>query len=186
MDNRIAELREERGWSQMRLAEELGTTQATVSRLENGQGLTGEWMRRLATVFDVHPIDLLTTAVAAEVQDDVELYQPEAEETVVIAMHKRGLYTYKVKRAVVDEAGVKSGSVIVVDTQPTAVAAVKSGDVVIARVRTRSGESSGLVLRRFLAPNLLTTHRTKGRDVSMKLSDPEFEIDIVGVMDPSQ
>lgn len=52
--NRIRELREKAGLSAERLADRVGTTQATISRLETGaRRLTVSWMRRIADALQV-------------------------------------------------------------------------------------------------------------------------------------
>lgn len=59
-ENRIAELRQARGWSQEELASRIGCTKSQLSRLENGQrGLSREWQGRLSAALDVAPEDLL-------------------------------------------------------------------------------------------------------------------------------
>ena len=58
---RLRALREERGWSQLRLADEAGVRQATVSLLESGKvrRLDTEVLDRLAAALKVTPLDLL-------------------------------------------------------------------------------------------------------------------------------
>lgn len=58
--NRIRELRLAKGWSQDRLAEEVGCSKMQISGLERGKPkLDLEWMRRLAVPLGVTPADLL-------------------------------------------------------------------------------------------------------------------------------
>lgn len=58
--NRIREFREQKGYKAEELAQIVGTTQASISRLEQGrQALTVEWLYRLAPVLGVRPADLL-------------------------------------------------------------------------------------------------------------------------------
>lgn len=60
--NRIAELRQARGWSQEDLARHAGTTNQQIGRLESGaRRLTVDWMERLARPLGVTPQDLLPT-----------------------------------------------------------------------------------------------------------------------------
>jgi transcriptional regulator with XRE-family HTH domain len=58
---RLRALREERGWSQLRLADEAGVRQATISLLESGKvrRLDTEVLDRLAAALRVTPLDLL-------------------------------------------------------------------------------------------------------------------------------
>ncbi|WP_440512752.1 helix-turn-helix domain-containing protein [Sphingopyxis terrae] len=58
--NRIRELRLAKGWSQQRLADEVGCSKMQVSGLERGKPkLDQDWMRRLAGPLGVTPADLL-------------------------------------------------------------------------------------------------------------------------------
>jgi transcriptional regulator with XRE-family HTH domain len=58
--NRMRELRTAYGWSTQELANRVGTTHATISRLESGkQQLTQEWILRFAQVFGVRAGDII-------------------------------------------------------------------------------------------------------------------------------
>lgn len=58
--NRIQELREAKGWSQMELAAAVGTTGQQIGRLESGKReLTISWMQRLAPALGVEIPELL-------------------------------------------------------------------------------------------------------------------------------
>jgi transcriptional regulator with XRE-family HTH domain len=60
LDYRLRELRVAAGLSVADLAERVGTTSATVSRLERGsRGLTLGWMRRFALAIGVRATDLI-------------------------------------------------------------------------------------------------------------------------------
>jgi transcriptional regulator with XRE-family HTH domain len=58
---RLRALREERGWSQLRLADEAGVRQATISLLESGKvrRLDTDVLDRLAAALRVTPLELL-------------------------------------------------------------------------------------------------------------------------------
>jgi transcriptional regulator with XRE-family HTH domain len=183
MSNRIAYWRTKRGWTQEELADEVKSTQPTIFRLERGESeLTVKWMNRLAKALGVNPIDLLSTALVAEVQDDVEVHDKGTDPSIMAAIKARGLHTYRVLTNVVDTVGLVPGAVVVVDTTQATVQGLRCGNVVIARIKVKETGQTACVLRRFLYPNLLTTHRLAGRDVSLKLGDPDFEIEILGVV----
>ena len=58
--NRIRELREARGLSQAELARRVNADPTTLNKLEHGKrGLDQDWMRRIASVLEVTPADLL-------------------------------------------------------------------------------------------------------------------------------
>ena len=69
--NRIRELRQKRGLTGQRLAEMVGTTQVTISRLETGQRkLTQDWMRRIAKALDCSPADLITAPLIDDFREE--------------------------------------------------------------------------------------------------------------------
>ena len=60
MTNLIRQVRLFKGLTQAQLAEKVGTTAATVSRLEQDEmRVSTEWLERFAVALDVHPSDLL-------------------------------------------------------------------------------------------------------------------------------
>lgn len=66
--NRIRHYRKRRGLTLAQVAEQLGTTPQTVSRLETeAMTLSMEWLRRFADIFDVHVADLLETPEDREI-----------------------------------------------------------------------------------------------------------------------
>ncbi len=76
--NRIKELREKHDWTQERLAEEVKTTHATISRIENGRRkLDSVWIAKFAKVFKCKPADLFEGAPSAdpEIEQLVALYR---------------------------------------------------------------------------------------------------------------
>lgn len=59
--NRIYELRRAKGWSQLELAEIVGCSKMHISGLERGKReLSLDWMRRLASAFNVTAVDILS------------------------------------------------------------------------------------------------------------------------------
>ena len=59
-NNRIKILRKAHGMTQVELAEKLGVAQGTVQKLENDQiEFSTNWMRKIATVLEVEPYELL-------------------------------------------------------------------------------------------------------------------------------
>src|SRR5262245_31229052 len=98
--NRIAELRDERGWSQDDLAERLEavtglkTTAAQIGKLERSERqLTIKWIMSLSKTFEVEPIDLVDLAAMAGTTNDLEPQDGGAHAT---ALAQRGLRYYNV------------------------------------------------------------------------------------------
>lgn len=60
MTNRLKELRNRRGWTLQEVADKLGTTHTTVSRLESGKrGLDSEWIEKFAALYEVTQGEIL-------------------------------------------------------------------------------------------------------------------------------
>ena len=68
MRNRIRHYRKRRGLTLAQVADLLGTTPQTVSRLETeAMTLSMDWLRRFADIFDVHVADLLESPEEREI-----------------------------------------------------------------------------------------------------------------------
>ncbi len=99
--NRIGELRAQRRISQQDLAEQIGTSNQQISRLETGKGnLTQEWMRKIADALGVSPADLLPEEERASskppppANDEVRFagtYMPSQDSIPVYASAEAGL-----------------------------------------------------------------------------------------------
>ncbi|HSV28777.1 MAG TPA: helix-turn-helix transcriptional regulator [Candidatus Omnitrophota bacterium] len=83
MQNRIREIRQDRGLSQEQLADKVGTTKAQISKLEKSQRrLTDQWMRRLAVALECHPGELFAdtpVGITPEEQAILDLYRGLSE-----------------------------------------------------------------------------------------------------------
>lgn len=183
LPNRIKYWRKVRGLTQAGLAERLGTTQATIARLEVGdQGLTVEIMQSVAEALEVQPADLLPLAVVSEIRDDVEEHQAALEPALAAAMAGKGLVAYRIKRDVLSGvSGLDAGSLFLGDQSEAAAHGLRDGDVVVARVECPREGTAGTVLRQYLSGGLLTTNR-RGRNTSIHMADEEFVIHILAVM----
>lgn len=180
--HRITELREARGWNQAELGRKVGTSGQQIGRLEDGtRRLTLEWVERIAEALGVTPQEVLSSAPSQEEEDDVAPPPQSLYGTVMAALTKRGLKLFKVASDAVSEAGVGIGDVITVDESETAVAAVKTGDLVVCSINGSGGDERRSILRQFVAPRLLVTNR-KGYNVALTMDDPTCHPAIVGVV----
>ena len=166
--NRIAELREERAWSQEDLAERLEsvagfkTTGAQIGKLERRERqLTIKWIMALSKTFEVEPIDLVDLAAMAGTTNDVE---PQEGGPHATALAQRGLRYYNVVSDVCAEGGYPKGKVILVDETGPAISKRQSGDFLIIETKANKTESL-LLLRIYVAPGLLVTNKTTGNTV---------------------
>ncbi len=58
----IKKLRRQRGWSQMELAEQIGTDSGNISRMERGQNFRLDFMMSIAKAFNLRPSEFLNLA----------------------------------------------------------------------------------------------------------------------------
>lgn len=183
--NRIRELREASRISSYELAERVGTTQSQISRLETGERrLTEDWMRRIARALNVAPSDLIATATMAEFNEDIEPYRHAERPESDIALQRLGLAFFRVTSDVVELAGIHAGRVILIDMRPAAVAAVRTGDIVVAQVYAKADLlTARTVVRQFVAPSLLTTNR-RGNNMAIQMDGLDYEAAIKGVWIP--
>jgi transcriptional regulator with XRE-family HTH domain len=175
--NRIRELREQRGLTGEQLAERVGTTQGQIHKLESGKRrLTVEWMQRIAKALNVRPIDLIQTALAAGLQDDIEPLDP-AGNALLKAIASRGLKFYAVISDAMARRGYAIGDAILVDG--TQVDAIPDGATVVVRLSAEG--LSAFCLRQFAAPTLLLTNRPSQNEL-VDMEDTPLEVELVGVV----
>jgi hypothetical protein len=174
--NRIRERRKQLGWSSDRLAAALGTTGATVRRLEIGETkLTVEWMQRLAKIMECSTSDLIASAILAGASDDVEPAEIEMQ-GLARAISQRGLTVYRVIGDSVSEAGVRLGDIITVDESAASLAALDTGDIVLVEFH----DPYVLALRVYVKPGLLITNR-QGTNLAVRTDDRSVRSVIRGV-----
>jgi HTH-type transcriptional regulator/antitoxin HipB len=66
----VIRLRKENGWTQQQLAERLGTTQSVISRIENMENVSVEYLGRIARTFGRRlKIEMVDEEAAAAVTD---------------------------------------------------------------------------------------------------------------------
>lgn len=179
--NRIRELREQRGLSAEKLAALVGTTQAQISRLENGQRrLTVDWMNRIASALGIKPQDLIAPAPVANFANDAELIS-SSDPLLTAAMSGSQRKIYKVLTAALERKGLEVDDRIIVDQSPVAVAAVKDGDLVVALAYDIADLGTPkLVLRQYLAPGVLVPN-SRSTEFST-LDTIKHSAEIVGII----
>lgn len=79
----LADWRKDRGWTQQRLADQLGMTKASISRIENGlQGVNDEFLEAVALALNTTPSDLIRRRPSDPEGIDVTGLRPEQVEAV--------------------------------------------------------------------------------------------------------
>ena len=137
-------------------------------------------MRKIATALGVEPAELLESAALASIKNEI---RPVGNVARVVTARLR---TYKVLVGSMTDAGLKVGATFIADHGEGTVAAVKTGDLIVAEMWSRATPKATrcLAIRVFIAPDLLVTHRP-GMNLALKLSDLAVQSEIVAVIDPN-
>lgn len=176
--NRIREIREALGLTVDQLASEVGTSGATISRLETGERrLTVDWMQKIAQALKVSPSELIANAVLAELAPDIEPAVIDALGKAAIAAAKHGVKFYRVIGNSVERTGIAPGEMIAVDHIEDATDSASNEDVLVVAI----GDAGTLVLRQFLAPDLLVTNRD-GANVVISTGDRTVKARVMGIV----
>lgn len=173
-----------KGWSREDLAAASNTTATQIGRLETGtRRLTEDWMRVLASALGVQPADLLVSAALATIRHEIEPAQPTGLANVARALSSRSMKLYRVLENSLEDAGIRAGHVFLADEAPDVGQRIKTGDVVVCRLKKRGSDTSALAIRMFVAPDMLVTNRN-GNNIAIKLNDLSIDATIVGVVVP--
>jgi len=175
--NRIREIREAAGLSVDEVAERAGTSGTQIRRLETGtRRLTVDWMQRLAEALECSPADLIATALIAGAENEVEPADMHIG-SLATAIARKGLKLYRVTGGAVTEAGIQPGDLVAVDENPSVIAAVQTGDIVLVKISA----PPMLVLRQYMRPGLIITNRL-GANIAIRLDDRSVHLSVVGVL----
>lgn len=184
VQHRIREIRESKGLSMAQVAEKIGTTQASVSRIETGQReLTEGWMRSIAKALEVDPIDLIEMAAFVDLRDEVAATELAVPGPISGLLNSREIEFLHLVASNVSLAGYERGADVAFVCSGDVPTRVKTGDIVLVRVRRRSDGTTVRIVRQFIAPSSLATNRA-GRNVIINLDEPRFEIEILGIAEP--
>lgn len=95
--NRIREIRESKGLTEAALADLVGTSQATIHRLETGERkLTEDWMRAIAKALEVTPADLISAPTLQDFREETKPYDPVGDPRLKFALTQRALAFYTI------------------------------------------------------------------------------------------
>lgn len=165
--NRIKELRSRAGLSASALAQRVGSTQGTISRIENGtRGLSVPFAERIASALgtDVQSVLGITAEKRTEgspptpgLTEEAEAYTPGAGEVRIVPPKGTNIVPWRVKSGSLDLVDVLPGDVVYVDVSQEAVEALKPLAKVVAQRFLEDG-SAVSVLRQYLPPSLLVTN----------------------------
>ncbi len=155
---RIRQLRLERGLSLAELAQRIGVSQGHLSRVEAGlRGLRYNKMELLARTLGVPVGEMLTSQVLGYVAD-LAFYTPPKGSVLEKALSSSTQKVFKARSDVLSELGITEGDPVIAEMAGVTKEELKSCDAVVAEI-TPHGEDGGvLLLRQYIAPNLLVTN----------------------------
>lgn len=161
MKNRIKELRDARKMSLEELATAIGdsTTASTIHKLETGaMKLTTEWIEKIGRGLGIDPIEVIDDRIQpAGFAENVTRYTPQDAPAAVASRQMRPHHArYVVSSNALDELGIMRGDVVECDERPETIAAVATGDIVIANID--DGVHASTVMRMFVEPAMLITN----------------------------
>jgi len=178
MTNRIDEIRG--GTSYRAIAETINnstgveTSASTISKLAKGDmQLTEKWLRMLADALGCTPGEILephqNLAMPTEHPSDVALCNLPENSPLAGLVVQSGRQLYKIKTTAMDELRLQPGDLILVDTAPSALANLRTGDVVVADWKQPGNTTQ--VLRQFIEPRLLTTNARSDNAAPINMAD---------------
>jgi len=177
-DNRIKEHREAKGVKQDGLAAMIGLSKSAVSRIENGETkLDLGTARRIATALNVGLEEILGIDRAqAGMQEEAAAYVAnDGDPLSRLEEPSRHRFLYVAKSDCLDEIGIRSGDVLLVDASPEVLRApLKPLAVVIAQIYDPGEFLQAItVMRQFVPPAMLNTNSRKDNlePVNMRARD---------------
>ncbi len=159
-------------------------------------------MTRISKALNCAPADLMLAVTLADIEDDELAPFISDAGAAGAAMAAKGLAFYKIATDNLEQI-LAPGSIILVDMSEAAIAAIRTGDIVIAFLQELPRPAPRLrsvppieeppqgapivrtVVRQFIAPNLLITNR-QGNNVVVGMVNDSFEVHIRGVMVPEK
>jgi transcriptional regulator with XRE-family HTH domain len=170
MQNRIAELRNAKGWSLRELAARVNSSVGTVHGLEKGDTrMNTDWIEKFSSVFEVSAAEFLGLEPGkfTVLAEDVSPWQG-ADSTIQLGNSQR---LYEVKTSALDQVGIWPGVILVVDVSPAEMTKISTGDAVLAQIH--QGSEATMLLRQFIEPSILITNSSveNSRVINLRKED---------------
>ncbi len=185
MENRIREIRAQRGFTVQQLAERLGCSYQQVTRLERGQRrLSQEWMERIATALSCRPAALIEKEPPEGLEETLIPFHAEPEHTrahpsivkVEDTFYLRGetpfsekLYALEVRDNSLNLSGILAGDIVISELD----APCRINDIVV--VQHYTDNDARTILRRYEPPMLLP-HATETGYTNFRADDGNIRI----------
>ncbi len=175
-DNRIKQLRLERGLSLQQLAEKIGVSESHLSRVEAGlRGLHLSKIEALANTLGLTVGEVLSNELMGYLPD-LEPYTPPKGSAIEKALTSSTQKMFKVLTGVMSELEITRGDPIIADLKP--LKTLKTGEVVVARLYPKGSKEGVLLLREYISPNLLITNSLEQNALPIHML--KLKVEIIG------
>jgi transcriptional regulator with XRE-family HTH domain len=175
-DNRIKQLRLDRGLSLQQLAEKIGVSESHLSRVEAGlRGLHLSKIEALANVLGLTVGEVLSNELMGYLPD-LEPYTPPKGSAIEKALTSSTQKMFKVLTGVMSELEIARGDPIIADLKP--LKTLKTGEVVVARLYPKGSKDGVLLLREYISPNLLITNSLEQNALPIHML--KLKVEIIG------
>ena len=177
-ENRIKQLRLERGLSMSQLAERIGISESHLSRVEAGlRGMHLSKIEALANTLGLTVGEVLTSELMGYMPD-LGPYTPPKGSAIEKALTSSTQKMFKVLTGVMSELEITRGDPIIAEMKPVPLKALKMGDVVVARLFPKGSKDGVLLLRQYITPNLLITNSLEQNTLPLHML--KLNIEIIG------
>ncbi|MDX2265405.1 MAG: helix-turn-helix transcriptional regulator [Hyphomicrobiales bacterium] len=158
-DNRLRQIRKDRGVTLEKLAETTGLSVTYLSRVETGKrGITLEGLEKVAQALSVSVNDIIPAGVLG-MAEDAQPFLPPKGSPLARTLAGTHQALYRIKSDVLSELGIRAGELHVVDYSSEAIASVKAGDAVIVQLYDdKNLTAAKTIVRQFVPPKLLISN----------------------------
>jgi DNA-binding Xre family transcriptional regulator len=170
----------EKGLTMSELAAKVGLSESHLSRVEaNVRGVKLTKLGAIAKVLGVPMVELMPQE-SFEHPSDLIPFVPPKGSAVAKALSSSTQRMFRVQSDVLNEIGIREGDLIIADTGAHAVGEVATGSPVVAEIENGKTGEKALLLRQYIAPNLLITNSDSQNTVSIHRL--KSSVEIVGIV----
>lgn len=159
MKNRVRQARKQAGLSPEALAEAAGLSKTSLMRLERNETQSMRNIAAVSKALGVSEASLLVTEEAG-LSEDAAPYDPGPEVGITTRALGANQSFYRVKTNVLDRLNIRRDDVLVISFDAEALAALDTGDCVLAQATDPASGEAVTILRQFVAPTLLVPNTT--------------------------
>lgn len=176
--NRIRQLRLARSLTLQQLADAVGTTTTTISRMEKGEvELVHAKLEAVARQLGCDWLDLVREPESPTGFADsaAPFVAPRGHPLAGFAGNSHDAM-FQAKDDMLDAIGIRAGDIVIFDVSAAAVRGVQTGDVVVAQVYGEALTAARTVMRQYVAPDLLVANMRHGTAPPINMADVDAAI----------